>query len=57
MLGRLAETWKAFLAELPARSLEKRHAAAPFGCAAPAVPKDMQLARRIRGPIYGICSY
>ena len=22
-----------------------------------AVPKDMQLARRIRGPVYGVCSY
>ena len=24
---------------------------------AAAVPKDMQLARRIRGPVYGVCSY
>lgn len=26
-------------------------------CATPAVPKDMQLARRIRGPIAGVASF
>ena len=36
-------------------ALAPRLTFAPTRC--PAVPKDMQLARRIRGPVYGVCSY
>jgi hypothetical protein len=28
-----------------------------FCCICPKAPKDMQLARRIRGPVYGVASY
>jgi hypothetical protein len=45
--------------------MECRHLCGIHSCAwhcclpadPPAVPKDMQLARRIRGPVYGVCSY
>ena len=35
----------------------RRGRAAPHSQPRPAVPKDLQLARRIRGPVYGVSAY